>query len=190
MIANSRFQLHESAFVGPSLANERIRRNNSVEYYGKNPSISRSTYQTPAVKHMLLAVAIALLTSCDSSIEGVRSFPSPDGQHVIQVITELQAANDPAPWWQHVALRQPSSKPSLRGSIARFEGREPLDVTWVHSTEVRVVVPAALLQHSLLPSTTMRDGVKIEFQRSDSPAPQNTSNQALELTAGRRDDRT
>jgi hypothetical protein len=123
------------------------------------------------VKGTLLVIAIALLTSCDSSIEGVRSFPSPDGQHVIQVITELQAANDPAPWWQHVALRKPISKPSLRGSIARFEGREPLDVTWVDSTEVRVVVPAALLQHSQLPSSTTRDGVKIEFHRSNSVAP-------------------
>jgi hypothetical protein len=140
------------------------------------------------VKHTLLAVAIALLTSCDSSIEGVRSFPSPDGQLVIQVLTELQAANDPAPWWQHVVLRKPNSKPSLRGSIAKFEGREPLNVTWVQSTEVRVVVPGALLQHSQLPSTTTRNSVKIEFQRADSPTPQNTSNQTLERTADRRED--
>jgi hypothetical protein len=128
------------------------------------------------VKRALLVIPIALLTSCDSSIEGVRSFPSPDGQHVIQVITELQAANDPAPWWQHVVLRKPSSKPNLRGSIARFEGREPLEVTWIDPAEVHVVVPAALLQHSQLPSITTRDGVKIDFQRSNSAAPQNTSN--------------
>jgi hypothetical protein len=141
-----------------------------------------------AVKRTLLVTAIALLASCDSSIEGVRSFPSPDGQHVIQVITELQAANDPAPWWQHVVLRKSSSRPSLRGSIARFEGREPLEVTWVDPAEVHVVVPVALLQQSQLPSSTTRDGVKIEFQRSNRAAPQNTSNQALERTADRRVD--
>ena len=130
-------------------------------------------------------IAVALLSGCDSSIEGVQSFPSPDGRHVLQVVTELQAANDPAPWWQHICLRKPGASPTTRGSIASFEGHEPVEVAWTSPTEVRVGVPAQLLRRAKLPSATTRDGVKIEFHTSKGPSAANTPNQAIQRTAGR-----
>ena len=135
------------------------------------------------MKRAFLLIAVAFVSGCDSSIEDVRSFPSPDGQHVLQIVTELQAANDPAPWWQHVTVRKPCSKPSTRGSIASFEGREPLEVTWTGPEEVRVVVPAQLLSRSKLPSSTTRDGVKIEFAAASEPGIENTPNQWTKPTA-------
>lgn len=116
------------------------------------------------MKPAVLLIALVLLSGCDSSIEGVQSFPSPDGQHVLQVVTELQAANDPAPWWQHISLRRPGSSPTTRGSIVSFEGRAPLEVTWTSNGEVHVIVPPELLRRSKLPASATRHGVKIDFR--------------------------
>ena len=132
------------------------------------------------MKRTPLIFAVAFVSGCDSSIEGVQSFQSPDGGHVLQVVTELQAANDPAPWWQHVTIAKPGSRPTTRGSIASFEGREPLEVTWMSATEVRVVVPPQLLQHNKLPTTSTRDGVKIQFEASTQPSATNTPNEAMQ----------
>ena len=135
------------------------------------------------MKRAFLLIAVAFVSGCDSSIEDVRSFPSPDGQHVLQIVTELQAANDPAPWWQHVTVRKPGSKPSTRGSIASFEGREPLEVTWTGPAEVHIVVPVQLLSRSKLPSSTTRDDVKIEFTAASEPGVESTPNQSVKPTA-------
>jgi hypothetical protein len=137
------------------------------------------------VKRFILLIAAVVLSGCDSSIVGVQSYASPDGRHVVLVVTELQAANDPTPWWQHVSLRKPGSSPSIRGSIATFEGRGSLDVTWSSPTEVRVVVPQELLRTSKLPPTVTRDGVTIHFQTATPPGAANTPNQATQLTASK-----
>jgi hypothetical protein len=106
---------------------------------------------------------------------------------VVQVVTELQAANDPTPWWQHVSLRKPGSSPSIRGSIATFEGRGSLDVTWTSPTDVRVVVPQELLRTSKLPPALTRDGVTVHFQTATQAGAANTPNPAMQLTASKPD---
>ena len=102
------------------------------------------------MKRAFLLIAVAFVSGCDSSIEDVGSFPSPDGQHVLQIVTELQAANDPAPWWQHVTVRKPGSKPSTRGSIASFEGREPREKS--HGPARRKSASLCLLSYSAVVS--------------------------------------
>jgi hypothetical protein len=125
------------------------------------------------VKRFILIAAV-VLSGCDSSIEGVQSFASPDGRLVVQVVTELQAANDPTPWWQHVSLRKPGSSPSIRGSIGTFEGRGSLDVTWTSPTDVRVVVPQDLLRTSKLPPAVTRDRVTVHFETATQTSAANT----------------
>lgn len=84
-----------------------------------------------------LLITISSLAACDSEITNVASYPSPDGKFVLAVVTELQAANDPTPWWTHVSLRRYGEDlRKISGNIVVLEGRGRASAQWLSPSRV------------------------------------------------------
>jgi hypothetical protein len=76
-------------------------------------------------------LATLSLVACDSEITDVATYPSPDGKFFLAVVTELQAANDPTPWWTHLSLRKSGEDPrKIPGNVITLEGRGQTTVQW------------------------------------------------------------
>ena len=81
-------------------------------------------------------------TGCDSSVEKVVLFPSPDNKYVLVVVTELQAANDPTPWWTHISLRRPDDELNkIPGNMLKLVGRGEILAEWQDSSKVCIQIP-------------------------------------------------
>jgi hypothetical protein len=104
--------------------------------------------------------------SCSAEYIAHKSFPSPNGSTILDVSTELQGANDPDPFWQHVSLRSASVEgPVVPGNVAVFSAGGELMVTWKSDAKVEIVVPQRLLGTSLeLPEPTLVNGVAVTFE--------------------------
>lgn len=104
-----------------------------------------------------------LLASCDSRITGTRLYSSPNGTRSVTVIEELQGANDPAPWWTHVSLREGRDKSAMiPGNLIKLEGRGAVTAAWSGDQEVTIFVDDALSHRCLLPRLRSKES------RSDS----------------------
>jgi hypothetical protein len=87
----------------------------------------------------ILFTAIILATSC-RNYEDTISYPSPDGNNIIDVTTELQLSNDPDPFWQHISLRSDSIyEPILPGNVYRLPFYEKPQVIWIKRDSVIVI---------------------------------------------------
>jgi len=110
--------------------------------------------------------ACLLLVACDSSITNSDSIPSPDGTKTIAVVEELQGANDPAPWWTHVALRD--NEEDLRkipGNLLKLEGKDSVAATWNGNSEVTIFIDDTLISQ-VAESSTERQGVRITYRKA------------------------
>ena len=99
------------------------------------------------------------LVACDSEITDVVTYPSPDGKFVLAVVTELQAANDPTPWWTHVSLRQPGDNlRKIPGNVLKLEGRGQTTAQWQGPSRVVLTLRGELKDLNKIPTEkTIRD---------------------------------
>ena len=118
------------------------------------------------MRQITILGACLLLVACDSSITNSDSTPSPDRTKTIVVVEELQGANDPAPWWTHVSLRE--NEDDLRkipGNLLKLEGRGSVTATWNGDSEVTIFIDDALFSQAAEPSTETQ-GVRITYRRT------------------------
>ena len=107
-----------------------------------------------------------LLASCDSSVTDSKSYASPDGTRIVTVIEELQGANDPAPWWTHVSLRENRDKSAMiPGNLLKLEGRGAVTAAWSGDQEVTIFVDDALFSQ-VSTGLAEKQGVQIRFRKA------------------------
>ena len=106
-----------------------------------------------------------LLVSCDSSVTDSKSYASPDGTRIVTVSQELQGANDPAPWWTHVSLRENRDQSAMvPGNLLKLEGRGAVTAAWRGDQEVTIFVDDALFSQVSTAQAEMH-GVQIRFRK-------------------------
>jgi hypothetical protein len=125
-----------------------------------------------------IGTCLLLLASCDSSITGSKSYSSPNGKRIITVVEELQGANDPAPWWTHVSLRENGDKLNqIPGNILKLDGRGSVTATWNSDRDVTIFIDETLFLQ--VPATpTEKHGVKISFRRASTRIKTNSEQDA------------
>ncbi len=107
-----------------------------------------------------------LLVSCDSSVTDSKSYASPDGTRIVTVSQELQGANDPAPWWTHVSLREKRDQSAMvPGNLLKLEGRGAVTAAWRGDQEVTIFVDDALFSQVSTAQAEMH-GVQIRFRKA------------------------
>jgi len=81
---------------------------------------------------LFVTIWLALSVSgCGPQWQGSSKVPSPDGKCVVVVSRELQAANDPESWWQHVSLyRTGEEKENQIGNLLVFSSEKAPRITW------------------------------------------------------------
>jgi hypothetical protein len=91
------------------------------------------------MKIKILTIIIALsFISCASYTKNTK-YPSPDGEYIIDVVTEDQGANDPDPIWQHISIREKEiSKPVLPGNILIVSAYNQPSVKWLNNKSVNI----------------------------------------------------
>ena len=106
------------------------------------------------------------LASCDSSVTDAKSYVSPDGTRIVTVSHEFQGANDPAPWWTHVSLRENRDQSAMiTGNLLKLEGRGAVTAAWRGDQEVTIFIDDALLSQ-LFTAQAERHGVQIRFRKA------------------------
>ncbi len=118
------------------------------------------------IRFSILLFAGLTFASCDSSIEDIVTFPSSDKQYVLVVITELQAANDPTPFWTHISLRQPDENlRKIPGNVLKLVGRGSTAAEWRDASMVTVYLPHEITGSELnhIPDTKEIGGITIKF---------------------------
>lgn len=106
------------------------------------------------------------MVACDSRITNSDSTPSPGGTKTIAVVEELQGANDPAPWWTHISLRE--SEDELReipGNLLKLEGRGSITAIWNGDSEVTIFIDDALFSPASKPSAETQ-GVLVTYRKA------------------------
>jgi hypothetical protein len=82
------------------------------------------------------------------------------------VVVELQGANDPAPWWTHVSLRENAEDlRKIPGNLLKLEGRGSVTATWNENSEVTIFIDDTLFSQAVAPPTEMQ-GVLIAYRRA------------------------
>lgn len=117
-------------------------------------------------KLWLVVFVVAVFTSC-ADYQGYVSHISPDGKHVIDITTEIQAANDPDVFWQHVSVRPATTeKPIVPGNVAVYSCYSPPVVTWKNNTEAELEIELARVGASFYgpPKPKSVNGVHIVFK--------------------------
>jgi len=118
------------------------------------------------ISFLILSIAWLFFVSCDSSIEGVKSFPSPDQRYFMVIVTELQAANDPTPFWTHISIRKAGEDfRKIPGNIGKFVGKGRVEVEWQTATTVNVNLPYEIVtsKFNKIPEKKEIYGISIMF---------------------------
>lgn len=113
------------------------------------------------VKIFVLLATIFLLDGC-SDVTNVTTYPSPDGRFQLTVVTELQGANDPAPWWTHISLQKAGENPQkIPGNIANLEGRIEMTIQWTDLSNVEVRLRGVVENLDKIRSEQRIEGIKV-----------------------------
>jgi hypothetical protein len=125
---------------------------------------------------VILLVVTGFLAGCDSSITDVKTFPSPNGKSILVIATELQAANDPTPWWTHVSLKEPTEDfEKIPGNIVTLQGSGQIDAQWDRASSVVTLrIKSAFKDLDKLPSKKQLKGITILFITSTENKPNKT----------------
>jgi hypothetical protein len=92
------------------------------------------------ISTILGLLANVSLVACDSEITNLITYPSPDGKFFLAVVTGLQAANDPAPFWTHVSLGMPGDETNkIPGNVLKLQGRTQKTTCEWHSPSTVVL---------------------------------------------------
>lgn len=87
------------------------------------------------------AILCAVAGGCAREYEGTTSFPSPDGRYVLDITREIQPANDPDVYWQHISIRSAdSSERIVPGNVAVYSGRSTPEVKWISAARAELIV--------------------------------------------------
>lgn len=88
----------------------------------------------------MLIFASAALVGCDSSFKNHRAYPSPDGKHIVEVVTEFDRKKEPETWWQHVSLHEGKTpKRNQKGNLFIYSGSTQPEITWNDNTQIVIV---------------------------------------------------
>ena len=113
-----------------------------------------------------IGTCLLLLASCDSSITDSKSYSSPNGKLIITVVEELQGANDPAPWWTHVSLRENGDElKKIPGNILMFDGRGAVTAAWNGDKDVTIFIDDTLFPQ-VSATKSEKYGVQIGFRKA------------------------
>lgn len=115
-----------------------------------------------------LALSILALTAgaCSREFTAYSSSTSPDGLHVITVSEELQGANDPDPFWQHISVyKYAPLKPSDPGNAAIYSCHGAPKITWKSNKEAELEIDLAHVGRSFKepPERKFVEGVYLTF---------------------------
>lgn len=114
----------------------------------------------------LLAIQI-MLAACSPEFDQATSSTSPDGKFTIDVTREIQPANDPDVYWQHISLRAATSaKGGGRGNMAVYSCSSEPTITWRSSTDVVLMINKDDVGESFrnAPPAKTLDGVTVSFE--------------------------
>jgi hypothetical protein len=88
---------------------------------------------------VIILIILISVVGCGPEWHGSRSFPSPDGQYVVVVTVELQGANDPEPWWQHVSIfRAGDEKRPQTGNLFVYSSTDAPTIMWTGPRDLRI----------------------------------------------------
>jgi hypothetical protein len=125
-----------------------------------------------------VGTCLLLLASCDSRITDSKSYSSPDGKLVITVVEELQGANDPAPWWTHVSLRENGDElKKIPGNILMFDGRGAVTAAWNGDKDVTIFIDDTLFPQ-VSATKSEKYGVQIGFRKASTRIETNSKQDA------------
>jgi len=118
-------------------------------------------------RFFFLMITSFALSACKPEITDSYSFKSPSGAHFICVVEELQGANDPAPWWTHLSIKQQGkNQDRIPGNILKLKGRGPVSATWKNNAHV--VISLGKTHFLQITDRSMEvDGVIINFTESN-----------------------
>jgi hypothetical protein len=93
-------------------------------------------------RFLTIATAVAIAVSvfgCTSEWHESKNYPSPDGKYVIVVTSELQGANDPEPWWQHISIyRTGEEKKNQAGNLFVYSSKESPTILWTGPKDLKI----------------------------------------------------
>ena len=125
------------------------------------------TFAQEMARPLIICGIFLALVACDSSVTDSSSYASPDGKKVVAVAEELQGANDPAPWWTHVSLRDAEDDfERIPGNLLKLEGRGSIEAKWISNTEVVVCIDDSIWDDDEIKTPILHDGVSIRLVRS------------------------
>lgn len=120
------------------------------------------------IRYLIFIGLGIMLVACDSEITSTAAHHSPDGKLQIQVVEELQGANDPSPWCTHVSLTKGEDDLwQIPGNLLKLEGRGSIAVAWNGSSEVSVYLDD-FLSSQITSLTVMKHDTRITFRRMGS----------------------
>jgi len=117
-------------------------------------------------KSHFLLLSLIFFSACAPEYTGHISSTSPDGKNIIDVTEEMQAANDPDVFWQHVSVRSASvAKPIVPGNVAVYSCHSHPVITWESNTEARLEINMSDVGQSFKapPKPKSINGVSIIF---------------------------
>jgi hypothetical protein len=89
-------------------------------------------------------LTLIILIGCSPEYTGHVSSTSPDGAHIIDITGEMQAANDPDVFWQHISVRPTAiHQPIVPGNVAVYSCYSKPVVTWKSNTEAELEINLA-----------------------------------------------
>ena len=95
-----------------------------------------------AILFMGAALIGTAITGCTPDWHESKRYPSPDGKYVVVVTSELQAANDPEPWWQHISIyRTGEERQNQKGNLFFYSGKATPTVQWKGPQELQIDIP-------------------------------------------------
>lgn len=111
-------------------------------------------------------LACLILCSCSREYVDHATSISPDGRHIIDITREIQAANDPDVFWQHISIRPATNRKAVTpGNVAIYSCHSKPVVTWKSSSEVQLSINKSDAGNSFdeLPKSKIINSVSIVF---------------------------
>lgn len=95
--------------------------------------------RSAALKALVLLTLTIFHTGCGPEWKESAIFPSPDGKYVVVVTEELQGANDPEPWWQHISLyRAGEERKNRKGNLFVYSSKTSPQVLWKGPKDLQI----------------------------------------------------
>ena len=90
----------------------------------------------------------------------------------IEVLEEIQGANDPAPFWTHISLlRDSDKKKQAPGNLLKLKGTGRIAVRWQAENLVRIYLAEVLTPENEIPKTPITRGeIEILFIIGNPPS--------------------